>query len=702
MLEAAKSSVKRIKTLRHPSVLQYIDSLETDRVVYLVTERVEPLDLHLRGLVKEEEKKLAISWGICQVARGVSFLTKDCGLSHNNVCLWSVFVDKAGEWKIGGLDYVCAASDRPPAKMLPALDRYGPPEVVAPASGKPRPKWAQDSWGLGCLIWEIFNGPLPDSSSLGAPGKIPRNVASLYGRLVNPNPALRLAPSDFVAKCRASGCFLDNSFVDAMLFIEEIQIKDATEKNRFFLRLTSSMDDFPSNVCKYKILPQLINAFEFGDAGSAVLTPLFKIGTLLDAEEYQRKIVPCIVKLFSSKDRATRARLLQQVDQFVDHLEPAVVNREVFPHVVQGFADTNPAIREQTVKAMVHLAPKLDYRNLNEELMKHFARLQARDEQGGIRTNTTVCLGKIACHLDPQTRQKVLIVAFVRSMRDPFPPARMAGILALSATQGYYTLKDCAAKVLPALCTLTVDPEKDVRDQAFRAIGGFLGKLEKVSEDPGLLEQMEADVNAASCAVRSSVAGGWAGWAVSSLASKFYKSSAAPRLPAADASPDDRGRRGADPSERAPETVSAAVPSERLRTEEAAQDFVSDSDEKWEDQDWGSMEEEPPLGGSSDGTERPGDGWDDVDWESPEDVPLPEVREAPTRGDSGPCSGNGSRAATAWDDWGTTCGKGDCDREEAKRQREEKRQQRLEERRERRAARAAGPMKLAVRKDLGE
>ena len=50
---------------------------------------------------------------------------------------------------------------------------------------------------------------------------------------------------------------------------------------------------------------------------------------------------------------------------------------------------------------MLMLAPKLNDNNLNVELMKHFARLQARDEQGPIRTNTTVCLGKIIQFLNP-------------------------------------------------------------------------------------------------------------------------------------------------------------------------------------------------------------------------------------------------------------------------------------------------------------
>jgi SCY1-like protein 1 len=141
-------------------------------------------------------------------------------------------------------------------------------------------------------------------------------------------------------------------------------------------------------------------------------------------------------------------------------------------------------------QSVIHLAPKLSYNNLNVEVLRHFARLQSKDDQGGIRTNTTVCLGKIAQHLHPQIRQKVLISAFIRAMRDPFPPARNAGILALAATQQYYLLNEVSSRVLPALCQLTMDPEKSVRDSVFRTIKGFLGKLEKVSEDPSLRESM--------------------------------------------------------------------------------------------------------------------------------------------------------------------------------------------------------------------
>lgn len=47
--------------------------------------------------------------------------------------------------------------------------------------------------------------------------------------------------------------------------------------------------------------------------------------------------------------------------------------------------------------------------------------------QGSIRTNTTVCLGKIAQYLDPKNRSKILSSAFSRALKDPFQPSRMAG-----------------------------------------------------------------------------------------------------------------------------------------------------------------------------------------------------------------------------------------------------------------------------------
>ena len=88
---------------------------------------------------------------------------------------------------------------------------------------------------------------------------------------------------------------------------------ESEKKNKFFAELNKSLDLFPDQYAHYKILPHLLNAFEFAGAGPAVLAPLLRIGKILPDDEYQRKIVPCIVRSFGSNDRATRLNLLQQV-----------------------------------------------------------------------------------------------------------------------------------------------------------------------------------------------------------------------------------------------------------------------------------------------------------------------------------------------------------------------------------------------------
>lgn len=66
--DVAKAAVKRLKTLRHPSVLTYLDSTESDRALYLATEYVEPLTHHISNLTLEPaHKDLYVAWGIFQI-----------------------------------------------------------------------------------------------------------------------------------------------------------------------------------------------------------------------------------------------------------------------------------------------------------------------------------------------------------------------------------------------------------------------------------------------------------------------------------------------------------------------------------------------------------------------------------------------------------------------------------------------------------
>lgn len=101
-------------------------------------------------------------------------------------------------------------------------------------------------------------------------------------------------------------------------------------------------------------------------------------------------------------------------------------------------------------------------RILNNDLLRLLAKMQT-DTEPSIRTNTCILLGRLAPLLGPNTRKKVLVPAFARSMKDPFVHARVAGLMALMATVDCYDREDLAGRVVPNMSFTLVDKEKWVR-----------------------------------------------------------------------------------------------------------------------------------------------------------------------------------------------------------------------------------------------
>ena len=66
----------------------------------------------------------------------------------------------------------------------------------------------------------------------------------------------------------------------SLLFLDELALKDDGEKQAFFQRLPTILSTFPDQVCKYKILPILMNALEFGIASGnlVVLSSVLDVG----------------------------------------------------------------------------------------------------------------------------------------------------------------------------------------------------------------------------------------------------------------------------------------------------------------------------------------------------------------------------------------------------------------------------------------
>ena len=290
-----------------------------------------------------------------------------------------------------------------------------------------------------------------------------------------------------------------------------------------FRELDGLNDDFPEDFFKMKILPELLKSVEFGGGGPQVFSAIMKISKKLSDDEFESWLAPVIVRLFNSSDRAMRVCLLDNLPLMVDRISQKDINNKIFPSMVTGFTDTAPVVREQTVKAVLAVISKLSDRTINGELLRYLAKT-ANDEQPGIRTNTTICLGKIARNLGSASRSKVLIAAFTRSLRDPFVHARSAALLALSATIDTFNEDDCASKILPSLCMPLIDKEKMVRDQASKTMDVYLHRVKKfASTMPDSALPPESNISGAASTARigDKTDTSWAGWAISSFTNKI-------------------------------------------------------------------------------------------------------------------------------------------------------------------------------------
>ncbi len=487
LLVQARNGVKRLKMLRHPNILRYIDTLEIQErgqhVVYLVTEQVSSLDETMGSVVTsmgQKDKEKYLMMGLEQITSAVSFLTNDCSLIHGNVCAHSVCVTPQLDWKLFFFDLTTehALVGRAQYQSAPLVasswmvqPQYksgemgrGEWEVVADG-----PVWAVDSWGLGCLMQETFSGSLMTAKEdLKRIDCIPQTLKPYYQKLLATQPARRMNPKDIL-----DAGVLKSDLLLIVAFLQNLAVKDAMEKDAFFKSLQSKLNDVPGVIAQKKILPLLASSLEYGGAPPSALSTLVSLSKTLTAEEKETTVVPVIVKLFSSPDRGIRRTLLEKIHSFGPELSDALVEEQIYPKLQLGFTDANPYIRELTLKSMVILAPKLQQRTLNQNLLKYLAKLQV-DEEPGIRANTTILLGTLATHFKPETRKKVLLNAMARAMRDPFPPARMAALRALQSTVALHDAEDVATKVIPMISPLAVDGAQDVRITAVACLDEFL------------------------------------------------------------------------------------------------------------------------------------------------------------------------------------------------------------------------------------
>ena len=223
---------------------------------------------------------------------------------------------QSGDWKIGGFELLGShpGKDRRRAREIVAANelmpaRYRDPlretsdftqwDALAAAPG------ALDAWSLGCLMFEIFsaNG-FTRAEELSQVQRIPKPLQGVYKQLLIELPGARSRGR--ASDLRDTPDVSRDPLVQLLLFLGELALKSAEEKRGFFGSLEAQLQAVPPDICKYKVLPELLTALEFGAAsggGTIVLGPVLAISKQLPDAEYQRLVAPVVLRLFNSTDR---------------------------------------------------------------------------------------------------------------------------------------------------------------------------------------------------------------------------------------------------------------------------------------------------------------------------------------------------------------------------------------------------------------
>lgn len=529
LLPLARNYHSKLRSLKHPGVVKFLDSLENDSYIYIATERIEPLHY---TLLKNPDRDF-INWGLYSVAKTVAFINGEAASIHGNLRVSSFFTTESGEWKVAGFEALTCMKDDEHfitryGGMVPDIYAITPPELQQKGFSelKTSSTTSLDAYQFACFVHACYGS----QGSLQTQGKIPNNMFAQYRRLISLSPSARLSVSSFLDFGRRPDLFFRNDLISISEQIPDLPLKSKQEVEDFLSENQKTFAKLPSGFTKNRLLPEMIKSLEFGGGGSTALNAVLTVTKDLSPSDIELLIVPMILRVWTSKDRATHLVMLEHLNDYISFLTPKQINDKLFPCISGVFSDHAPIMRETAIRQVMILTPHLSDRNINGDLLKCLAKT-ANDLQPGIRTNTTICLGKIASSLGGSKR-KVLTAAFSRSLKDPFLHARTAALQAISATSDVYEKDDLALRLMPGVIALLIDAEKSVRDQARKCLNELLGKLDLLTRDmPETIIAVTNNSNKEKTALES--AGVWAGWAVSSLSRNV--DSPAPSVPASTA-----------------------------------------------------------------------------------------------------------------------------------------------------------------------